>query len=145
ERLAAADAQVADDEVAEHFGEEVVEIGARADALHEALVPLFRVPKVQAVEARVVEEVALDPPRLVEHLRPFLAWRDSDLDVLRVEQTGARWRGRGRRSRRRRARRGRRRRQRPDEPLVALAREHLVAAGRDLEESHAGGGDVALA
>src|SRR5262249_11763402 len=70
-RLAAADAQMADDEVAEHFGEEIIEIGARADAFDEALVPLFRLPQVQPVEARVVEEVALDAPRLVEHLRPL--------------------------------------------------------------------------
>ena len=76
---------MSDHEVAEHFGEQVVEIGARADPLDEPLIPFFGVPQVQPVESGVVEEVALDAPRLAEHLGPFLARRDLDLDVLGVE------------------------------------------------------------
>src|SRR5207247_7654476 len=53
--LAAEDAQVTDDEVAEHFGEEIVQIRARADAVDKFRVPLFGPWQIETVEAGIVE------------------------------------------------------------------------------------------
>ena len=44
--------------------------------------------EVEAVQARIVEELALDPPCIVVHLLPFGARIGSDLDVVGVERLG---------------------------------------------------------
>ena len=71
---------------------------------------------------RVVEEIALDPPHLAEHLAPLGARIDRDLDGLELERTFAglrRFVGAA------------------DEPFGLRLPEHLLALRREMELLHA--------
>ena len=95
--------------------------------------------EVHAVQTRVVEHLALNAPRLAEHLRPLQSRVDLDFEISGrqcLRATVARRRpGRPARARRRQ------RPERADHPAqrlaLSLAVEHLLAVVRDLEEAHA--------
>ena len=69
--VAAADAVMADRELARHPLQHAVEVGARRDVRQERRVLLALLRPVHAVHVRRVEVVAVDPPRLVEDLLPL--------------------------------------------------------------------------
>src|SRR6185503_4405970 len=77
--------------------------------------------QVETVVIRVVEEVALDTPRLVVHLFPLSPGIDIDLHVLGFDLsfTGLH-----------RLRRG------SDEPVVALTEEHLLSVGGEIKRAN---------
>ena len=58
-------------ELSDHLAEDEVELAAVADTADPGAVALAQLPPVVAVHALVVEEVAVDPPAVVEHLPPF--------------------------------------------------------------------------
>jgi len=60
-----------DDHISKHFGEQVIEVGARTDACNEGLVPVFRGFQIETVVGGVIEEIALDAPGLTVHLLPL--------------------------------------------------------------------------
>ena len=68
---------VADVQLAEHLAQHVGEVVARGDAVGERAVLLPHAVPVDAVHLRVVEEVALQPPGLVQHLLPLVARVDA--------------------------------------------------------------------
>ena len=86
--IAAADEDVAERQVAEHLGEQVVEVAAAADAIDKRRVGLLGVGEIEAVRARVVEKVALDPPRLVVHLLPLEPRVDPHFHVGELQRHG---------------------------------------------------------
>ncbi len=119
-QVAAVDEDVERGQLAHHLAEEVRQLGAVRDPGDERSVLLQHRGPVHAVHVAVVEVVALEPPRLDEHLMPLLARIDGELprgeiDLL-LREIGLL------------ARRGVEHRD-----VVALADHHLLAVARELE------------
>ena len=145
-----------DGDLAHHVGEDVAQIAARHHRLEIRLVLLDRGREIEAVQVRVVEELALDPPRVVIHLLPLGARIRSHFDVVGVQRARARGRaaarpagagGRGGAAspppgRAAGSRRRRHRPQRLNAPAIGPRGQRLLAVRRDLEEAHARCDDI---
>ena len=71
-------------ELAHHVGEGVIEFCAVGHAVHERKV-LGKVGlPVDAVHARVVKIIAVQAPRIGEHLPPALAWLERELERTEI-------------------------------------------------------------
>ena len=134
-RGAAADAEMADGDLAEHLGEQVVQVAARRRRRRGTARTSSRPPPGRgrgSAGRRRTRAGCARPRGTSAATRPAGSTRTS----MRVGGQRARRRRPGRRRRRRRAR-CRHRLQRGDEPAVALAVEHLLAVAGDLEARHA--------
>src|SRR5215469_15220493 len=121
--FAAADEHVSDRQFSEAFLKQVREFIPRCDAVEIGSVLFFWFLEIEALIFRIVEEVALDPPRLVINLLPHGAWLNVNLPVVELERTESRL---GRASAWPVIRRC-------SGPGVALAIENLLAIERDRE------------
>ena len=72
-------------QLAEHLLEEIIQVLAAGDPLEVGSVFLFRGREVEPVMVGVVEEVALDPPGLMEHLLPLDEGLDVDLHLAGLQ------------------------------------------------------------
>ena len=68
---AAAHPQVADDEIADHFAEQIVQVAPAGHPVEKRRINPLGLLQVQPVKVRVVEEIAFDAPDLVIHLPPL--------------------------------------------------------------------------
>ena len=71
--LAAEHPKVADHHVAQHFREQVIEVGTRGDSVHKRFIALFGGLEIQAVIAGIVKMVAFNTPGFAVHLPPLIA------------------------------------------------------------------------
>jgi len=69
-------------------GPDIGEVAAVAQIVQETAVGRLERRPVGAVHVGIVEVVPIDPPGLVEDLRPFLAGLDTDAQAGRVERLG---------------------------------------------------------
>src|SRR6266446_1497233 len=83
--------QMPNREFTHRFFEDVVEVRARSHSGKICRVPLLRGCQIQAVESRVVEEIALEPEGLAIHLFPFNRRLDAHLHRSEVQSFRARW------------------------------------------------------
>ena len=81
ESIATAHVVVTDSQLGEHPPHDPVEIPPRGDVGHKRGVLFLHGRPVGTVHVGIVEEISIDPPRLIENLRPLGAWIDTDLDV----------------------------------------------------------------
>src|SRR5262249_51251461 len=88
-RVASARIMMADGHIAEHFLEQVVEIGTARQTIKENPIFVRRGLKIQTVEIRVVEEITLDSPDFVVHLTPFGTGIYADLHLTNIQNTVA--------------------------------------------------------
>ena len=73
-------------QLADHFADDVSQVGAVVDVLDHRGVLLSDRSPIQSVHVRVVEVVALCAPRLLEDLRPLGAWIDEHLELPNVDR-----------------------------------------------------------
>ena len=71
--IAAVDKHMPDRYLVEHLAEKIVQIAAMREAGKIGFVSLLELFQIDAVQVRVIKEIALNPPRLAVHLLPFLA------------------------------------------------------------------------
>src|SRR5262249_61985386 len=90
-QVAARVVRMADVQLAEHLAQEILEVVTRRDARGQRTILLPHAVPIDAVHLAVVEEIAVETPGLVQHLRPLVARRDAerysreiDLRILRV-------------------------------------------------------------
>ena len=118
--IAALHEQVPNRELAEHLLEQIVEVRAAGEPLEVGLVPLLGRHEIETMMVGVVEEVALDAPRLVVHLSPFREGIDLDFHLVELERLLLRPR---------RLERG------ADDPLLVPLVEDLLAVVREPERA----------
>ena len=75
-----------DRDLAHHVGEDVAQIAPCHHRLEIRLVLADRGREIEAMEIRVVEELALDSPRVVVHLLPLGARIRLHFDVVGVQR-----------------------------------------------------------
>src|SRR5256885_92112 len=98
-------------QLAEHLAEQVIEITAAGEPVEVRPILARRLRQIEAMMARIVDEVALQPPDLVVHLLPFSLRIDAQLHVIDLQGVvrDAAWSGGA-----------------ADDPALALAIEQLV-------------------
>ncbi len=79
--VAAADEDVERRQFADHLREDVAQLGAIGHAIDERHVLRLHRRPVEAVHAAIIEVIALEPPRLREHLAPLVARIESERPV----------------------------------------------------------------
>src|SRR5262245_36557045 len=79
---------MADGQLGEHPADHLVQVAAGGQVREELLVLAPDGRPVGPVHVRVVEEVAVDPPGLVQDLLPLLPGLDADLDGVHVQDLG---------------------------------------------------------
>ena len=128
---------MADGQVVEHLCEQVIQISAMPDDIQIRLVEFFRRFQVEAVQVRIVKEIALAAPDFLVHLLPLGLRIDAHFHLAGLQHI----RPAGRSRRHWRAERRRRR----DHPVRPLAIENFFAVGRNREGADAFDGFIELA
>ena len=83
--VAAAVVGVADVEFAEHLAQAIRQVATRADAVGQGAILLPDAFPIHAMHLGVIEEIALQPPGLVQHLLPFFARIDAQRPAGKVD------------------------------------------------------------
>ncbi len=73
-------------DLAEHLTDQVIQILARTDERQEQPIAVVNVLPVDAIHGRGVEEIALEPPGILEHLGPLLLRIDNLAQVIEFQR-----------------------------------------------------------